>query len=130
MYKLTAKTIEYKPGDSIMRKHEAWNFDGGYPQKLAQMIDALVRVNLLPPSIADEIPDGVLSTVDEIMADRIAEFYGVDDLTLKVSTGKDKAMLTVEIPPFVSFYTFEVAEDESQRLQRLDELNAAWPGRG
>jgi hypothetical protein len=113
MYKLTAKTIEYKPGNSIIRKHEAWNFDGHCPQGLGKMIDVLVRVNLLPPSIADEISDGVISTVDETMADRIAEFYGVDDLTLKVSTGKDKAVLTVEIPPFVSFYTFEVAEDES-----------------
>jgi hypothetical protein len=127
MYKLTAKTIEYKPGNSIVRKHEAWNFDGDYPQELGKMIDALVRVNLLPPSIADEIPGGVISTVNEIMADRIADFYGVDDLTLKVSTKKDEAVLTVEIPPFVSFYTFEVAEDESQRLERLAELNAAWP---
>jgi hypothetical protein len=112
MYKLTARTIEYKPGDSVVRKNQAWNLEGDCPQELIEMIGALVSVDLMPPSIAEEIPPDVIGSLDEdeIILGRIIKFYGVGHLMLRFPART--TVLTVEIPPFASFYTFEPVKEK------------------
>lgn len=123
MYKLTVKATEYKPGDSIVRKNEAWNLEGETPSNIDEMLSALVLVNLVPPSLARPIDPGVISTHAEIAADRFCEFYGVDDLIMDLTIdGHGSSRLTIEIPPMVSVYNFEPIDENEEFRNKLKKL--------
>jgi hypothetical protein len=132
MYKLTAKTTEYKPGDAIIRRHDAWNLEGDAPTDMGQILGALSELNLIPASLARPVDTVMMDSPPEYLqclADRLDKFYGCDNSTLSMECSKDgQTVLTIEIPPIVSVYTFRTIDEEAEcekNFQRLADLRSA-----